>query len=293
MANYPLIIPELYKRMAPCVLCPHHCGVDRLKGETGRCRTTREFSIASYTVHHGEEPPISGTKGSGTIFFSNCTLSCVFCQNYPISQLGHGKTYSVYGLTQCMMELQAKGVHNINFVTPSHVVPMIVEAAYNAWQQGLNIPLVYNSSGYEDIDTLKLLEGVIDIYLPDAKYADPAAAIRYSGAENYPDINKAALKEMYRQVGSLKVDDSGIALKGLIVRHLVLPGNSAGSAEVMRFIARELSPQTHVSLMSQYHPAHETGSHPEIDRRITADEYQSILNVMKEEGMENGWQQDL
>ncbi|MCX5777995.1 MAG: radical SAM protein [Elusimicrobia bacterium] len=293
MINYPTLIPELYRRLSPCMLCPHHCGVIRAGGKTGKCRTATDISVASYTVHHGEEPSISGTRGSGTIFFSNCTLSCVFCQNYPISQMGHGNIFSVDALAQCMIELQSQGAHNINFVTPGHVIPMIVDAVFRARQKGMCLPLVYNSSGYEDLETLKLLEGVIDIYLPDAKYADSTQAMRYSSAENYAEINRIALKEMYRQVGTLKLDDCGIAKKGLIVRHLVLPNDSAGSVEILRFIAKELSTQVHISLMSQYHPAHETGRFPELNRRITPAEYQLVLDALLDVGFENGWQQDL
>lgn len=284
-------IPALYSLMSPCTLCPRACGVDRNAGVMGHCRTSTSFSIASCAVHHGEEPPLSGTRGSGTIFFSNCTLSCVFCQNYPISQLGNGNPASVDDLARHMLDLQEKGVHNVNFVTPTHVVPMIVDAVARARRDGLTLPLVYNSSGYESVRTLRLLEGIIDIYLPDAKYIDPAAALRYSSAPGYPAVNAAALEEMFRQVGLLQCDNDGIAHRGLIVRHLVLPDNIAGTDAVLSFIAQRLSPQVHVSLMAQYHPAHACASYPELNRRITRSEYRAALTLLEKHGIENGWQQ--
>lgn len=291
MPDFESVIPALYRLLSPCTLCPRACGVDRSAGATGHCRTGASFSIASCAVHHGEEPPLSGTRGSGTIFFSNCTLSCVFCQNYPISQLGNGNPVSVEDLARHMLVLQDKGVHNINFVTPTHVVPMIVDAVTRARRGGLTLPLVYNSSGYESVRTLRLLDGIIDIYLPDAKYSDPAAGLRYSAAPNYPAVNAAALEEMFRQVGVLQCDDDGIARRGLVVRHLVLPDNIAGTDAVLSFIAQRLSPHVHVSLMAQYHPAHACASYPEINRRITRAEYRAALTLLEKHGIENGWQQ--
>ncbi len=279
--------------MNPCSLCPHRCGVNRLAGQTGKCRTAIEFSIASHTLHFGEEPVISGTHGSGTIFFSHCTLSCAFCQNYPISQLGNGNPVSIDGLAALMLELQKKGAHNINFVTPTHVTPQIVEAVAQARAQGLTVPLVYNCSGYEEVETLQLLEGIIDIYLPDAKYSNDAHAVEFSGAEHYMESNRKALKEMYRQVGNLVTDENDIAVKGLIIRHLVLPNDLAGSKEVLEFIAEELSPDIALSLMAQYHPAHRIEQFPELSRRINKREYQSVLKIARKLNLENGWKQEL
>ncbi|MHB9156125.1 MAG: 4Fe-4S cluster-binding domain-containing protein [Endomicrobiales bacterium] len=293
MFDFKERIELLYRRSAPCALCPHHCGADRRAGEKGKCRTGKEVSIASATPHFGEEPPLSGTGGSGTIFFSNCTLSCVFCQNYPISQLGNGNPVSVESLSRTMRGLQDKGAHNINFVTPSHVAPQVAEAVFLARHKGLTVPVVYNCGGYEDLDTLRLLDGIVDIYLPDAKYDDDAMAKNYSAAPRYRDVNRLALKEMHRQVGTLRINEKGVAERGLLVRHLVLPDDIAGSEKVLEFIAREISPDTFLSLMAQYHPAHRAGSFPELSRRITPREYRQVLKVVHRLGLENGWQQEL
>jgi putative pyruvate formate lyase activating enzyme len=291
--NFNAVIPSLNAMMSPCTLCPHKCRANRLGGETGLCKTGPAAIIASYNVHMGEEPPISGTRGSGAIFFANCNLSCVFCQNYPISQLGHGQPVTSNQLAEIMFELQNKGVHNINFVTPTHVVPMIVEAVSIARKNGLVLPLVYNCGGYEPVETLKLLDGIIDIYLPDAKYADAAMAQKYSAAPDYPEVNKAALKEMYRQLGALKCDENGIAVRGLIIRHLVLPNNISGSKNVLEFIAGELSPETFVSIMGQYHSAHKAVNLPELSRKITKAEYGEVIAVAENLKMNNCWIQEL
>jgi putative pyruvate formate lyase activating enzyme len=293
MINFIERIDQLNKRLTSCRLCPHHCGVNRRAGQLGKCRAGTDLYISSANVHFGEEPPLSGTKGSGTIFFTHCNLACVFCQNYPISQLGNGNRSSVDELAATMLRLQQQGVHNINFVTPSHVVPQIVEAVHLARAKGLVIPLVYNCGGYEEVETLQLLDGIIDIYLPDAKYSDSALAEKYSSATDYWEINQKALREMYRQVGKLSIDDNGIARSGLLIRHLILPNNIAGSREVLEFIAHELSPKTYISLMAQYHPAHKSGQYPELSRRITSEEYEEILSHMGRLGLENGWQQEL
>lgn len=293
MINYIERIDQLNKQLASCRLCPHHCGVDRRSGKLGRCSTGTDLYISSANVHFGEEPPLSGTKGSGTIFFTRCNLSCVFCQNYPISQLGNGNKSSVDELAATMLRLQHQGVHNINFVTPSHVVPQIVEAVHLARAKGLTIPLVYNCGGYEEVETLRLLEGIIDIYLPDAKYSDSALAAKYSSAPDYWEINQKALREMHRQVGKLSMDGEGIARSGLLIRHLILPNNIAGSRKVLEFIAHELSPETYISLMAQYHPAHGSGQYPELSRRISPEEYEEILADMERLDLENGWQQEL
>jgi len=250
--------------------------------------------VASWNVHPWEEPPISGTRGSGTVFFSGCTGKCIFCQNYPISQLRHGLEVSYERLAEMMLELQnKKGCHNINFVTPTHYIPAILTSVDIAASQGLRIPLVYNTSGYESVEALQLLEGVIDIYLPDAKYADDATARELSGFARYVEHNRAALLEIYRQVGDeLVLDQDGIAARGMIVRHLVLPENLSGTPDVLRWIANELSPNVHVSLMDQYFPAHKALDHPRVGRKITFDEYEAALQAFDEAGLENGWMQE-
>ncbi|MCX5781558.1 MAG: radical SAM protein [Elusimicrobia bacterium] len=287
------IVKALYDLLNPCRLCPQNCGVNRLKGEKGKCRTGNEFYISSFNVHHGEEPPISGYSGSGTIFFANCNLSCVFCQNYPISQFGHGKKSNIPELVKIMLELQNQGVHNINFVTPTHVVPWICEALLEAKSKGLKIPVVYNCGGYESIETLKLLDGVIDIYMPDAKYSIDEKAFKYSNAKNYWGINKIAIEEMFRQVGNLVIDKLGIAKKGLLIRHLVLPNDITGSKKVLNFISKNISPKTYLSLMSQYHPAHNAIKFPELNRSVSKEEYKPIVEYAHKLGLDNGWIQEL
>jgi putative pyruvate formate lyase activating enzyme len=249
--------------------------------------------IASWNVHPWEEPPISGTRGSGTIFFSGCTGRCRFCQNYPISQYGYGNRVSVERLAGMMLELQKRGCHNINFVTPTHFVPQILSAVEVAAADGLRVPLVYNTSGYERVETLRLLEGVVDVWLPDAKYASDPGAQRISGFPHYVENNRAALREIYRQVGeTLVLDKEGIALRGMVVRHLVLPENLSGTAQVLRWIADELSPRLHVSLMDQYFPAYKVLDDPILGRKITSEEYAAALGAFDEAGLENGWMQE-
>ncbi|MCL2390478.1 MAG: radical SAM protein [Endomicrobia bacterium] len=286
-------IDKLYKMTEKCEICPRKCGVSRIKGQKGLCRTADKIFIASHNVHMGEEPPITGTKGSGTIFFSNCVLSCVFCQNYPISQLGNGKEVSIDGFVDIMLRLQDKGVHNINFVTPTHYSAQIAKAVYLARQKGLEIPVLSNNSGYENIETLKLLEGLIDIYLPDIKYSDNNIAFKYSGVKDYVEVNREALKEMKRQTGDLKLKDDGIAYKGILVRHLVLPGNIENTKNSLKFITEELSKETFVSLMAQYHTAHKSDNFPELSKSLTQDEYNQALYELENLGLENGWQQDI
>ena len=286
-------IERAYAMLSQCRLCPRECGVDRLRGERGFCRAGAEPIVASWNVHPWEEPPISGTRGSGTIFFSGCTGRCLFCQNYPISQLGVGNTVSVQQLAEMMLELQDRGCHNINLVTPTHFVPQILAALELAIEGGLRLPLVYNTSGYERVETLQLLDGVVDIYLPDAKYADDETARRLSGFVRYVEANRAALREMFRQVGDeLVLDGEGIARRGLIVRHLVLPEGLAGTPKVLRWIAENLSPRVHVSLMDQYFPAHKAVGHPILGRKITAEEYAEALRAFEEAGLTNGWMQE-
>ncbi len=282
-------IKQAYSFLQSCRLCPHRCGVNRIAGQKGFCRSTDQVQISSYNAHFGEEPPISGIYGSGTIFFTNCTLRCVYCQNYPISQLGNGNTISVSGLSKIMLDLQKQKCHNINFVTPTHFVPQIIKAVSEARSSGLHIPLVYNTSGYELVDTLRLLDGIIDIYLPDSKYADNLVAEKYSRAKNYFSVMKKAIKEMYYQVGDLKVDKNRIALSGLLIRHLVLPYNLAGSDKVLRWIAENISSKTYISLMAQYFPAFQASEYPNLSRRINQKEYRETKAVFAQYGLNNGW----
>ncbi|MDI6780545.1 MAG: radical SAM protein [bacterium] len=283
-------VKEAYAMLEKCHVCPRECGVNRLKNEQGFCRSGLLPQVSSYNSHHGEEPPISGYHGSGTIFLTNCNLRCVFCQNYPISQLGAGNEVTVEELARMMLKLQRRGCHNINFVTPTHFTPQILKAIELAIEDGLNIPLLWNTNGYDSVETLRLLDGIISIYLPDAKYMDPQMAQRYSNAPlNYPEINLAAIKEMWRQVGLLVVDKDGIAQKGMIVRHLVLPEGIASTEQVLKMLAQEISQDVYVSLMSQYFPANKASSYPEINRKISHEEYDDALNCLDKEGLHEGW----
>jgi len=285
-------IRKAYQSLTACDICPHGCGVNRIIGERGTCGAGLNPKIASANVHQGEEPPISGTRGSGTIFLSGCSLKCSFCQNFPISQLGNGNEITTLELANRMLKLQKQRVHNINFVTPTHYLPQILAALWLAIPQGFSLPLVWNSSGYEKANILQLLEGIVDIYLPDMKYSDDAQAIDISSAPGYPLINRSAVKEMFRQVGHLQLDDDGIAIKGLIVRHLVLPKRRAGSIETLSWIFENIGDETHIALMSQYFPAHKASSIPGMNRKISTDEYNQVIDVMEEIGLENGWIQD-
>ena len=282
-------IEKAYKLLSSCEVCPHKCRVNRLKGEQGICRSGEEVIVSSYNAHFGEEPPLVGNFGSGTIFFTNCNLKCVYCQNYPISQLGNGNKVSLLELAKIMLALQKRKCHNINLVTPTHFVPQILKSLKSAIKMGLHIPIVYNTSGYESVRTLKLLEGIVDIYLPDARYADNEIARKYSSAPNYFEIMKKALNEMYRQVGDLVTDKIGVARTGLIVRHLVLPEGLSGTKKIMHFISREISPHTYISLMAQYFPAYQAGQFPPLSRRINRKEYREALRAFEEEGLGNGW----
>jgi putative pyruvate formate lyase activating enzyme len=285
-------VREAYRRLAACDLCPHDCGIDRIKGERGICGAGLKPKIASANVHHGEEPPISGTQGSGTIFLSGCSLKCTFCQNFPISQLGNGEEIATGELAARMLRLQRQGVHNINFVTPTHFLPQILAALWLAVPRGLSLPIVWNSSGYEKLDALRLLDGVIDIYLPDMKYAEERFALEFSAAPGYRDRNRTAVSEMLRQAGHLQLDDDGIARHGLIIRHLVLPGGRAGSRETLAWIAENLGAATHIALMNQYFPAHHAVSSDVLGRKIVAAEYDQAVAALEEFGLENGWVQE-
>ena len=242
--------------------------------------------------HHGEEPPISGTRGSGTIFFSGCNMSCLYCQNYEFSQLGEGKEAEFEELATFMLQLQALGCHNINLVTPTHIIPQILKSLELAIPKGLKIPVVYNTAGYELHEMIKLLEAIVDIYLADMRYGDNDMAVRYSSAPDYPKLNQAALKEMHRQVGVAEIDDEGIIRRGVITRHLVLPNNISGTDKIMRFIKEGLSKDTYISLMSQYLPCHKASQFQEISRRITEQEYEDAVATMEKHGLYNGWIQD-
>jgi len=279
--------------LSSCCLCPRRCGVNRREGQKGFCRSGRLPVVSSYNAHLGEEPPISGTKGSGTIFFANCNMACVYCQNWPISQLGQGQEASFERLAGMMLELQERGCHNVNFVTPSHMTAQILLALRLAAGQGFRLPLVYNSSGYDSPESLSLLDGVVDIYLPDIRYCDPGSSKKYSQAPDYPAVCQQALKEMWRQAGELKTDQEEIAQKGMIVRHLVLPNRLSQTREALAFLANEISPAVHLSLMSQYFPIHQALDIPELSRRITAEEYRQAVEWLEELGLENGWHQEL
>jgi putative pyruvate formate lyase activating enzyme len=275
----------LYELMRECRLCPRRCGVNRLEGETGFCRTGAKPVISSWGPHFGEERPLVGRYGSGTIFFTYCNLGCIYCQNWTISHLGEGEETTVERLSSIMLMLQSQGCHNINLVTPTHQTPMIVEALLIAKEKGLEIPIVYNCGGYESLETLKLLEGIIDIYMPDIKYMSEEYAKRYSFAPDYPEVVKVAVKEMHRQVGDLRIDKRGIAVRGLLVRHLVLPNNIAGTEEVVRFIAEEISKDTYVNIMDQYRPCYKAYEHPELSRRISRKEYDDAIKSALRAGL--------
>jgi putative pyruvate formate lyase activating enzyme len=286
------LIEHSFKLLECCAICPRNCQVNRVKGQKGFCRTGLKPKVCSYMPHHGEEPPISGERGSGTIFFSNCNMVCSYCQNYEFSQEGEGREVDFEELARFMLELQHLGCHNINLVTPSHVVPQILKALQMAIAGGLKIPLVYNTSGYDLPETIKMLEGIVDIYLPDMRYADAEMAVKYSNASEYPSYNQDAVKEMHRQVGVAQMDEEGIIKRGLIIRHLVLPNNIAGTAKIMKFIAEELSEETYISLMSQYTPYYKAHEFKDISRRITLEEYEEAGKLMHKYGLYNGWTQD-
>ena len=276
---------QAFRMMARCQLCPHRCHINRLAGELGSCHTGRLAMVSNHGPHFGEEPPLVGEKGSGTVFFTNCSLRCVFCQNSNISQLGEGEPVSPEKLAHMMLSLQNQGCHNINLVTPTHVVPQILEALVIAASQGLTIPLVYNTSGYDSVDTLQLLDGIIDIYMPDIKYSDEAVADRLSGISHYPELIRAAVKEMFRQVGDLELDNKGIAIKGLLVRHLVLPFNQAGTKAIVRYLAEEISKNTYINLMAQYRPCYRATKYPLLNRQLRPEEFQEALKWAREAGL--------
>jgi putative pyruvate formate lyase activating enzyme len=269
---------ELMDNLESCTLCPHACRVNRKKGEIGHCRAGMELEVASYGPHYGEEAPLVGYRGSGTIFFHHCPMHCIYCQNWTISQ-GHGEKISIETLAGYMEELQALGCHNINLVTPTHYLPQILAAIVMVVRNGLNIPIVYNCGGYESTATLKKLDGIIDIYLPDAKYSNKETAEKLSGISGYPEAMKAALKEMHRQVGDLKVDQQGIAQRGLFIRHLVLPNHLAGTQEIIAFIAEKISRTAAINIMAQYYPTYHAFQCPSLNRRLSRQEYEEALKI--------------
>lgn len=286
------ISKQLFVSLESCQICPRRCKANRLNDKTGFCKTAKFPTIYSFMPHHGEEPPISGTKGSGTIFFSHCNMGCVYCQNYEFSQSGAGREYTFEELAQAMLKLQALGCHNINLVTPTHVLPQILVSLELAIPRGLKIPLVYNTSGYESPEIIKLLEGIVDIYLADSRYGDNDIAKELSLAADYVEFNQKALKEMHRQAGIAQILDDGLIKRGLIIRHLVLPNQASATQKVMKFIAQELSYDTYISLMSQYLPYHKASGYPKINRRLKASEYEEAKKILERYHLLNGWAQE-
>jgi putative pyruvate formate lyase activating enzyme len=275
-----------YQHLEKCDLCARYCQINRRKTTKGAvCRTGELAKVYSAGPHHGEEDPLRGWNGSGTIFFSGCNLRCVFCQNWEISQKGIGDEASPEELAELMLGLQRRGCHNINFVTPSHVVAQIIAAVYIAAQKGLELPLIYNSGGYDSLEALTLLDGIIDIYMPDIKYGDRELAHQYSHVRHYVAFNHEAVKEMHRQVGDLVLDAQGIAQRGLLVRHLVLPENIAGTEQVMAFLAKAISTNTYLNLMDQYHPCYRAAEYPLLDRPLSTTEYRAALALAKQYGI--------
>lgn len=268
-----------------CCLCPRHCEVNRLAGENGKCRVTSQVAVSSYGPHFGEESPLVGRHGSGTIFFACCNLQCIFCQNYTISHFGEGSVVDNEELARMMLSLQSSGCHNVNLVSPTHVVPYILEALEIAVSKGLYLPIVYNSGGYDSVETLRLLDGVVDIYMPDMKYSDEKTAERFSGVKNYPEVNRAAVKEMHRQVGDLQIDEQGVAQRGLLVRHLVLPDGLAGTEAMVHFLAQEVSTNTYLNVMAQYHPCYQAFDIPQLARPVSREEFNEAVDLARQQGL--------
>jgi putative pyruvate formate lyase activating enzyme len=282
-------VAGLERLLGACTLCPRDCRVDRLNGELGLCKAGRRLMLAAAFPHFGEEPPLSGQGGSGAIFISWCNLLCQFCQSWEVNHRGEGVPVSARELAEVMVDLQSQGCHNINFVTPTHYAPQLIAALPWAIEQGFRLPLVYNCGGYESLEVIQLLDGIVDIYLPDIKFLDPCASERYlDGAADYPEVVRAVLKEMHRQVGNLVLDTHGIARRGLLVRHLVMPGMTQDSHAVLRFIAGELSPHTYVNLMDQYRPCFQAGRSPEIARRTTPAEHRAVVEMARRLGLHRG-----
>jgi putative pyruvate formate lyase activating enzyme len=276
-----------------CRLCPRACGVNRREGETGFCGAGIFLRVAAVSVHHGEEPPISGVRGSGTVFFSHCNMKCIFCQNYPISQLGVGERMSTEELGERLLGLERKGTHNVNFVTPTPHVPQLIGAVAAAREKGFSLPVVYNSNGYDSPEALALLEGVVDIYLPDVKYVSPCLAEDISATPDYPAHNAAAVSEMFRQVGPLSPGGDGIARKGVLLRHLVIPGKEAETEKVLAHLRETYGPRVPLSLMGQYFPAYQAASVPGLDRRLAPDEYERAVETALRLGLDNVFLQEI
>jgi putative pyruvate formate lyase activating enzyme len=280
-------IENLYRILENCELCPRKCRVNRLKGERGYCRSGRQLTVSSYGPHFGEEEPLVATGGSGTIFLTNCNLLCVYCQNYEISHLGCGTPESEEAVANYMIDLQRRSCHNINLVTPTHFTPQLVKAIATAIPNGLQIPIVWNCGGYENVETIRLLDGIVDIYMPDIKYGSADSAREYSNAPDYFQRCKEAVREMHHQVGDLTIEE-GIARRGLLIRHLVLPNNAAGSKEVLKFIAEEISKNTYVNIMDQYRPMHRAYEYEKLRRRPNLKEYKQVVDIAKELGLDRG-----
>jgi len=286
--QFAVRVEDAYGIMEDCHLCPRGCGVNRLNGEKGFCRAPEKLMIYSTHPHLGEEISLVGNHGSGTIFFSNCNLRCIFCQNWPIAHEGRGREVTHVEVADMMLKLQKMGCHNINLVTPTHVMPGILKATRIALKKGLRIPLVYNTSGYERFEIVRLLDGIVDIYLPDMKYMNENKAAKYSsGASDYPEVAKKAVKEMNRQVGVHRTDKRGIALRGLMIRHLLMPNRVAGSEKFVKWVAGNLPKSTYVNIMPQYHVEYKAFDHPEIARGITVEEFLEAMNWAEKYGLTN------
>jgi putative pyruvate formate lyase activating enzyme len=278
----------LQKLFNECRICPNECMAKRSEGETGDCHSTDEVIISSVSPHFGEEPPLVGSHGSGTIFFTNCNLSCEFCQNYDISHLGIGEKVTIEDLARSMLKLQQRGCHNINLVTPTHFTAQIVDALILAVEKGLEQPIVYNCGGYESVETLKLLENIVDIYMPDIKYSVDENALKYSGIKNYWKVVTSAVKEMHRQVGDLKISKRGIAQRGLLIRHLLLPNGVAGSKKVIDFVTNVISTESYLNIMDQYRPTYNANKYEKLNRRITPSEYKEVVDYALSKGLRKG-----
>jgi putative pyruvate formate lyase activating enzyme len=279
---------KLDELLKDCRICPNECEVNRPDGEKGLCNSNSRLIVSSAGPHFGEEAPLVGFMGSGTVFFANCNLACEFCQNFDISHYGAGQQISLDYLAETMLKLQKRGCHNINLVSPTHFTPQIIRALIFAVEGGLEIPLVYNCGGYESVETLQLLENIVDIYMPDIKYSLNENALKYSGVNNYWETVKSAVKEMHRQVGELKLNKRGIARRGLLVRHLVLPNDAAGSKEIIDFVSDEISPNTYLNIMDQYRPVYKANKHSALNRSISSKEYQEIILYARSKGIRRG-----
>ena len=287
------MVEKMKELLENCNICPHKCNINRNKGKIGRCKATNKIKVALYSVHNFEEPCISGEKGSGTVFFSNCNLNCIYCQNYEISQQGRGKEISIEELSDIFIEQQKRNVENINLVTPTSYAPQIIEAIKIARKKGLNIPIVYNTNGYENVETIKMLDGYVDIYLPDLKYYYNDIAKKYSKIDNYFEIATKAIKEMKKQIGKTVIDENGIMKKGIIIRHLVLPNNIENSKKILKWIRENMNNDTYISVMAQYFPTYKAKEDLELNRKLTKQEWREIEEYIEKLGIENGFIQEL